>query len=91
MTKDSYNKNKFYSNKPKEIKVKEITLSSTGREGKIYKGKAKDYPGIVKIIKSFNAKAVNEIFRYRQTNRQILCYFYIRFSWKYTYLFNKFY
>jgi hypothetical protein len=50
--KDSYNKNKFYSNKPKEIKVKEITLSSTGREGKIYKGKAKDYPGIVKIIKS---------------------------------------
>ena len=33
------------------LKVKEITLSSTGREGTIYKGKAKDYPGIVKIIK----------------------------------------
>ena len=26
MTKDSYDKNKFYSNKSKEIKVKEINL-----------------------------------------------------------------
>ena len=51
MTKDSYNKNKFYSNKSKEIKVKEITLSSTGREGPIYKGKAKNYPGVIKLIK----------------------------------------
>jgi len=52
MTKDSYNKNKFYSNKSKEIKVKEITLSSTGREGTIYKGKMKNYPGVIKIIKT---------------------------------------
>ena len=52
MTKDSYDKNKFYSNKSKEIKVKEITLSSTGREGKIYKGKIKNYPGITTIIKN---------------------------------------
>ena len=51
MTKDSYDKNKHYSNKSKEIKVKEITLSSTGREGTIYKGKAKDYPGVIKLIK----------------------------------------
>jgi hypothetical protein len=52
MTKDSYDKNKFYSNKSKEIKVKEITLSSTGRAGTIYKGKMKNYPGITKIIKT---------------------------------------
>jgi len=51
MTKDSYNKVKNYNNKPKEIKVKEINLSSTGIEGKLYKGKAKNYPGIVNIIK----------------------------------------
>tara|TARA_R100000541_G_scaffold36811_1_gene44842 strand:+ start:42 stop:209 length:168 start_codon:yes stop_codon:yes gene_type:complete len=52
MTKDSYDKNKFYSNKSKEIKVKEINLSSTGRSGVLYKGKMKDYPGVTKIIKT---------------------------------------
>ena len=52
MTIDNANKKKIYSNKSKEVKVKEITLSSTGREGKIYKGKIKNYPGITKIIKN---------------------------------------
>ena len=52
MTIDSANKKKIYSNKSKEVKVKEISLSSTGRSGVLYKGKIKDYPGIIKIIKA---------------------------------------
>ena len=52
MTIDNANKKKIYSNKSKEVKVKESSLSSTGRSGVLYKGKMKNYPGIVKIIKN---------------------------------------
>ena len=52
------NKKKNYSNKDNgNMKVAKIDKKTTlaehfGKGGKIYSGKAKDYPGIVKIIKS---------------------------------------
>ena len=58
------NKKKNYSNKTNNnIKVAKIDKKSTvaehfGKGGILYKGKAKDYPGITKIIKKNKLKII---------------------------------